>query len=109
MDEVVAYVKNEDLDFVIPYTVNGEDRGYYPDFVARIDDGHGAGDLLNLIVEVSGEARKDKQSKVDTARTLWVPAVNNHGGFGRWAFVEIEDVGLTQQRIREAVRAVVRA
>jgi hypothetical protein len=21
-----------------------------------------------------------------------VPAVNNHGGFGRWAFVEISDV-----------------
>ena len=26
-----------------------------------------------------------------TARDLWVPAVNNHGGFGRWAFVEIAD------------------
>jgi type III restriction enzyme len=23
--------------------------------------------------------------------TLWVPAVNNHGGFGRWAFVEVTD------------------
>ena len=26
-----------------------------------------------------------------TARTLWVPAVNNHGGFGRWTFMEITD------------------
>ena len=26
-----------------------------------------------------------------TARTLWVPAVNNHSGFGRWAFLEITD------------------
>ena len=32
-----------------------------------------------------------KQAKVDTARTLWVPAVNNHGGFGRWAFLEVKD------------------
>jgi len=22
---------------------------------------------------------------------LWVPAINNHGGFGRWAFIEITD------------------
>jgi type III restriction enzyme len=28
---------------------------------------------------------------VATARTLWVPAVNNHGGFGRWWFVEVDD------------------
>jgi len=44
---------------------------------------------LNLILEVSGEAKKEKAAKVSTARTLWVPAVNNHGGFGRWAFIEI--------------------
>ena len=49
------------------------------------------GSILNLIVEVSGEARKDKAAKVATARTLFVPAVNNHGGFGLWAFVEVTD------------------
>ena len=64
---------------------------YIPDFIACIDDGHGRDDLLNLIVEVTGEKKKDKAAKVATARTLWVPAVNNHGGFGRWAFVEIAD------------------
>jgi len=32
-----------------------------------------------------------KEAKVATARLLWVPAVNNHGGFGRWAFMEIRD------------------
>jgi len=46
---------------------------------------------LNLIVEVTGEKKKDKAAKVSTARTLWVPAINHHGGFGRWAFVEIDD------------------
>ena len=29
--------------------------------------------------------------KFATARTLWVPAINNHGGFGRWALIEIAD------------------
>ena len=28
---------------------------------------------------------------METARDLWVPAVNNHGRFGRWAFLEITD------------------
>lgn len=28
---------------------------------------------------------------IPTPKTLWVPAVNNHGGFGRRAFLEIED------------------
>lgn len=58
---------------------------------------------LNLIVEVTGEARKDKAAKVTTARTLWVPAVNNHGGFGRWAFVEVTDPWDAQRTIRAAV------
>lgn len=49
------------------------------------------GATLNLILEVSGEARKDKAAKVALARSLWVPAVNNHGGFGWWAFLEIND------------------
>ncbi len=49
------------------------------------------GDLLHLIVEVTGEKKKDKAAKVATARTLWVPAINNHGGFGRWAFIEVAD------------------
>jgi type III restriction enzyme len=71
--------------------MGGEEKQYTPDFIACIDDGHGDGDLLNLILEVTGEKKKDKAAKVATARNLWVPAVNNHGAFGRWAFIEIDD------------------
>jgi type III restriction enzyme len=91
MPEVIRYVKNHNLSFTIPYTLNGEEKNYIPDFIACIDDGHGPGDVLNLIVEVTGEKKKDKAAKVTTARTLWVPAINNHGGFGRWAFIEVAD------------------
>jgi len=91
MDEVVRYVKNHNLGFMIPYSLNGEARNYVPDFIACIDDGHGPDDLLNLLIEVTGEKKKDKAAKVTTTRTLWVPAINNHGGFGRWAFREIAD------------------
>ena len=85
LDEVTCYVKNQGLNFTIPYTLAGESRQYVPDFIVR------AKPDLNLIVEVSGEAKKDKAAKVATARALWVPAVNNHGGFGRWTFVEVTD------------------
>jgi type III restriction enzyme len=91
MEEVVRYVKNHNLGFTIPYTLNGEEKNYVPDFIACISDGHGPSDLLNLLIEVTGEQKKEKAAKVAAARTLWVPAVNNHGGFGRWDFIEIAD------------------
>jgi type III restriction enzyme len=100
--EVSRYVKNHNLGFTIPYTLNGEERNYVPDFIACIDDGRGRDDLLNLIVEVTGE--KKKAAKVSTARTLWVPAINNHGGFGRWAFIEIDDPWDAKDAIRASLQ-----
>jgi type III restriction enzyme len=100
MPEVVRYVKNHHLGFTIPYTLNGEEKSYIPDFIACLDDGHGLDDCLNLIVEVTGEHKKDKAAKVATARTLWVPAINHHGRFGRWAFLEVADPWDAQQLIR---------
>ncbi len=85
LDEVECYVKNQGLNFTIPYMLNGDQRQYFPDFIVRCRSG------LSLIVEVSGEGRKDKAAKVAAAQTLWVPAINNHGGFGQWAFVEVTD------------------
>jgi type III restriction enzyme len=104
MPEVVRYVKNHNLGFMIPYTLNGEEKNYVPDFITCIDDGRGPNDLLNLLVEVTGERKKEKVAKVAVARTLWVPAVNNHGGFGRWAFLEIGDPWDAQNLIRGFLR-----
>jgi type III restriction enzyme len=104
MPRVVRYVKNHNLGFTIPYTLNGEEHQYVPDFIACIADGHGPDDLLNLIVEVTGEKKKDKAAKVSTARTLWVPAINNHGGFGRWAFIEIADPWNAENLIRASLQ-----
>jgi len=99
LEEVECYVKNQGLNFTIPYMLNGEQKQYFPDFLVRGKSG------LNLIVEVSGEARKDKAAKVAAARTLWVPAINNHGGFGQWAFVEVTDPWDAQGTIRAAIAA----
>jgi type III restriction enzyme len=91
MDEVVAYAKNQNLGFVIPYTHEGERESYYPDYLIKINDGHGIDDPLHLIVEISGQTLEQKQAKVDTATKLWVPAVNAERIFGRWDFLEITD------------------
>jgi type III restriction enzyme len=104
MDEVICYAKNQNLGFAIPYTLNGEERNYYPDFLARIDDGNERDNPLNLIIEVTGEHKKDKAAKVSTACTLWVPAVDNHGGFGRWAFLDIADPWDAMNTIRSYLR-----
>jgi type III restriction enzyme len=104
MDEVACYVKNYQLGFNIPYTLEGQSHSYVPDYLVCVDDGCGSDDLLTLIVEVSGEARKDKAAKTATARHLWVPAVNNAGIYGRWAFIEVTDPWDAANTIRAFLR-----
>jgi type III restriction enzyme len=104
MPEVIAYVKNHNLGFLIPYTLNGDQRHYMPDFIVRLDDGRGSEDPLNLLVEVTGERKKDKAAKVATARNLWIPAVNNAATWGRWAFIEISDPWDAKNTISAYVR-----
>jgi len=91
MPEVVSYVKNQGLNLKIPYSYEGRAANYVPDFLIQIRDRHSTGDddLLTLLLEVSGEAKKEKQAKVAAANDLWIPAVNNWGGLGRWAFLEV--------------------
>ena len=45
-----------------------------------------------------------RAAKAATARNLWIPAVNNAGTWGRWAFVEIADPWDMKNTIRAAVR-----
>lgn len=104
MKEVFAYAKNHNIGFSIPYTINGQEKNYIPDFLVCLDDGAGKDDLLNLIIEVTGEKKKDKEAKVATARLLWVPAVNNHSGLGRWAFLEIDDPWNAKSMIRDFLK-----
>jgi len=89
MDDVICYAKNQNLGFAVPYTIDGEEKDYYPDFLVRVQHGE---EPPNLTIEVTGEKKKEKAAKVATARTLWVPAVNNHDGDGWWAFLKIADL-----------------
>jgi type III restriction enzyme len=89
---VIAYVKNQGLQFEVPYRDGAIPKTYLPDFIVQVDDGHGPDDLLNIVVETKGYRGLDAQLKAETMQTLWVPGVNNLGTFGRWAFAEFRDV-----------------
>ncbi len=106
MPEVIRYVKNHNLGFFIPYTHDGQEHNYIPDFIASLNDDMGRQNLLNLIIEVTGQKKKDKAAKVATARTQWVPAINNYRSFGRWSFLEIFDPWDAESTIREHLRAI---
>ena len=89
---VLAYVKNYGLGLEVPYKYGSETRRYRPDFIVQVDDGNGSGDPLNLIVEIKGYCGEDAKDKAATMQTYWVPGVNRHAQYGRWAFAEFTDV-----------------
>ena len=89
---VNAYVKNHSLGLEVPYRFVSEARTYLPDFIVLVDDGHGDDDLLHLVVEIKGYRGEDAKEKKATMDTYWVPGVNHHGCYGRWAFAEFTDV-----------------
>lgn len=102
---VLAWVKNHNLGFEVPYTAGGQARRYRPDFILRLDDGKGADDPLNLVVEIKGARDEDDKAKAETMRTLWVPGVNNLGTMGRWAFAEFTDVWTIKTEFAAKVEA----
>lgn len=78
---VIAYAKNDRLDFEILYEWQGSTHRYIPDFLVVVDVGDGR--RVTLIVEIKGLEVEQDRSKWATARK-WVRAVNHHGGFGEW-------------------------
>jgi type III restriction enzyme len=89
---VKEYVKNHNLGLEVPYRYGSETRQYLPDFIVLVDDGHDEDDLLHLIIEIKGYRREDAKEKKATMDTYWVPGVDNHGQYGRWAFAECAEV-----------------
>jgi type III restriction enzyme len=100
---VKSYVKNHNLGLEVPYRYGSEMRRYIPDFIVRVDDGHGQDDLLNLIVEIKGYRREDAKEKKSTMDTYWIPGVNNSKEHGRWAFAEFTDVYEIEVDFKEKV------
>lgn len=102
---VRAYVKNHNLGLEVPYRRGSEMRSYIPDFIVVLDDGHGEADPLHLIVEIKGYRGEDAKDKKTAIETLWVPSVNRHGQYGRWAFAEFTDAYRMQADFGTAIAA----
>ena len=103
--KVHSYVKNHGLGFEVPYLSGSDNRRYRPDFIVRVDDGHGLEDLLNLVVEIKGFRNEDAKDKKATMETRWIPGVNNLGTHGRWAFAEFRDVYAMQDEFGNVISA----
>ena len=77
--KVAAWVKNDHLGFEVFYVHRGIVRKYRPDFLIRLT----SGDML--VLETKGQdTDRDRTKRMFLAE--WVEAVNQHGGFGRWAW-----------------------
>jgi type III restriction enzyme len=97
--EVIAYARNDHLDFTIPYEYQGVRHEYHPDFLIRWrrEDGR----EVKIVLEVKGfETEQDRQKEAAAKR--WVRAVNHHGEFGQWAFVVCRDPQALTHILREA-------
>jgi type III restriction enzyme len=103
--KVLAYVKNHNLGFEVPYRFGSVMRKYLPDFIVLVDDGHGMADPLHLVVEIKGYRGEDAIEKKATMDTYWVPGVNNLKTYGRWAFAEFTEVFQIESDFKGAVEA----
>ena len=74
---VLAWAKNDHLNFEVGYIYEGVYRNYRPDFLVKLDNG------TMLILETKGqETRRDIAKR--KALSEWVEAVNSLGEYGIW-------------------------
>jgi type III restriction enzyme len=104
---VEAYVKNDHLDFTIPYVYEGRSLRYVPDFLARLAP-QPDGVTRTLIIEVSGGRKSPGPTavKAATARDQWCAAVTNDGAFGRWDYVEIRTMLQAEVVLNAAIQSM---
>lgn len=89
---VLAWAKNDHLDFVIRYLWRGSSRNFVPDYLIRLSNGK------TLVLEVKGV--DDERNRVKrAAMEVWIKTVNEQGGFGQWCF----DVVFEPARTRDAL------
>ena len=74
-----------------------------PDFIVLLGGGHDG--PLHLIVEITGYRGEDAKEKKATMETYWVPGVNRHGQYGRWAFAEFTEVYQTEADFQAKLEA----
>jgi type III restriction enzyme len=77
---VSSYVRNDHLEFTIPYELYGGQQAYEPDFIVRLRNS------IQVVLEIKGKQYGDTDAKHQGAKR-WVAAVNHWGRLGEWDFV----------------------
>ncbi len=96
LPEVIAYARNDHLDFTLPYEWQGVRYAYRPDYLARWRTENGR--EVMVILEIRRfESEQDRQKEAAARR--WVRAVNHHGEFGRWVFCVCREPKRTRDEI----------
>ena len=97
-ENVVAFVRNFNLGFSIPYFHNGEKKEYIPDFLVRLK--WNEIEVGTLILEVKGYDLLVEVKQAAAQR--WVDAVNNEGSFGLWDYAIIYQPGELTSTVRQS-------
>lgn len=104
---LTSYAKNDHLGFEVPYVHQGRSHRYLPDFLLRLAPVEDEDFPRTLIVEVSGSQKSPgpTKAKANTTRDMWCTAVNNHGAFGRWGYIELGKAGVddAEHVLRQAI------
>jgi type III restriction enzyme len=77
---VFSYVRNDRLEFNIPYELYGNPQVYEPDFIVRLRND------VSVVLEIKGKSFEDTDAKHQAAKR-WVSAVNHWGKLGEWDFL----------------------
>lgn len=93
---VLAWAKNDHLDFKVRYLYRGSSRNFVPDYLIRLDNGK------TLVLEVKGQDSEQNRAK-RAAMDTWLKAVNEQRSFGEWSFeVVFEPAKIRAALLRQA-------
>jgi type III restriction enzyme len=93
---VKCYVKNDRLEFTIPYDFEGVSHSYVPDYLLKLSND------VTLILEIKGFEDAIVHAKHQGAKK-WVSAVNNWGRLGKWQFAVCRDVTILSAQIKALI------
>lgn len=93
---IIAWAKNDHLDFKVRYLWRGSSRNFVPDYLIRLANGK------TLVLEVKGQDSQQNAEK-RAAMETWVKAVNEQGGFGQWVFDTVFEPSQTRDVIEQYV------
>jgi len=95
---IFSYVRNDRLEFNIPYEFYGNPQVYEPDFIVRLQNS------VHLVLEIKGQSREENEAKYQAARR-WVTAVNHWGRLGKWDFLVCWDPQRLGEQIANSIES----